>query len=108
MAEFTCPACEGGFDDPVPKHNDDAYDNPNNHPTSYHCPHCGHTMSVEFTRRQNMERCACSATVDSADGTETCSSCGRKRGLHGEVGIKEAWATPSADDVERLDEYQPN
>lgn len=67
---------------------------------AHECPGCGESLSKEFTRRQNAEKCGCSATVDISrqeGGGEVCSECGRVQRSNGE--IKAKWAIPASEDM---------
>lgn len=96
---MNCPDCGGEFneDEAVPVHGTNKYSN-KGAVIAHECPLCGFELSVRFTRERNIEKCGHNATVDNADGGQTCSECGAIFDINWtRVGIKGAWAIPNDD-----------
>lgn len=91
-----CGNCGEEFsdDEAISIHGTNRYSN-RKHIIAHECPSCGDSLSKQFTRKKNTKLCGCSTLVDTTDGKEICTSCGKVFPLHVEGGIESKWAIPA-------------
>jgi len=108
MYNMKCGNCETEFSDEevigvppadCPVINGHEYNEHKKQYIAHECPGCGAILSTQFTREQNYQSCACSATGDDGNGGEVCYTCGYIRNGFDDGGFSGYHAVPKSEHV---------